>query len=471
MGRKKRSNNGGSNSPQTQTTKSRGDMSNLQEKIDKVDVLEEDLRFAFAEISDLKKEVSYLKKVSNLDIGTPEKPATTFCEKKPSELQEIVRSLHITDVRPFMTVNHETWFHAYSHAHLISKLLGGMDGVMIDSIYQLKPIRTKSGYKYPANIVFKNEMYRATGVACLKGSCEKVNMSIPPLHYSLGNFPQLKADVNAISTVLKELKSDNLISWYSLNEFMSAPNEERVAPLFSFRVQDSDMATDFYDCPTINMFWNGFHTPVLDKNHTSPEFGKLKETILQFLQENYDESPSPKEPACEESSSSKRATPRSRPITTPPPRRTQHSQHQGQHTGQQHSPSPTYSPASNENTNLPPVSEIFRQAMDVVYGSRPTGTPQTPGSCNSYSPRHTSVPQTPWRGNPYVPRFAGSPQTPWGGNPYFQQNATFNQVHMQSPPRPPNWPFIMRSPPPPPPGFHQPYRMQANFVAGINAIS
>ena len=377
-------------------------------------------------------------KIANIEtkfssgLGTKEDPITLLSSNLTPELRKIGSSLHIWDACRVIVVDFPSWKYEFSHVPKLAEAMRDCFDI-VENVKQLPPT-FKNGYnRYPMNIEFKNPMCRSIGAQLLKERCRDIGSSIP-IQYSLADFPILKHNVCAMSTILRGLKKDGIVSYYSLNNFMAVEHMEKLAPMFSFMVPGMEKPTEFRLCPTNELYMSGFCIPQDDFDHQSPEFQQLKNSILEYIMTMRDslansvieksktESETSSTPYSMQNSlegadavkllnidvslppppfnqekpspSSLRALTPSAPVESPPPPQAQNSP--------SHSPSPTfpYPPPTNRTPPLPPsqihfypkipispqqksghqqqwsppvpVSQIYGNAMGVLNGIEPS---------------------------------------------------------------------------------------------------
>ena len=232
---------------------------------------------------------NFTKNKQILDIGSPENPTTLRGDNPTPELIAIGSTLHLWDygVLKNNSINSERWKYPFEYHKAIGQFFWSQANVIIDKVQQLPEQEYWNGSRFPANIVFPSPTAREVGVSCLKSYCESQGITNLPLHYSLTKTPVLKKQVKGISLILKELKKEGTIKWYSQNNFMAAKNAEGLAPIFSFQTPTMHKPTSFSSCPSNEFFFSGNIIPMNDKAYTSDKFNLLKGIIRSFIENLY----------------------------------------------------------------------------------------------------------------------------------------------------------------------------------------
>lgn len=217
----------------------------------------------------------------HLSIGTAENPITMRSSKPTPELQDLASTLHIHDVNPLITVNPETWGNAYTHFKQLSDILGVFPGMdYIEDLIQLPAQDVDGKIQYPVNVQYLNPMKRALGVNNLQSYCKDNELSYP-IQYSTINYPELKHNMAAISSTLKDLQAKGKIEWYCMGNFMAVDRMERIAPMYTIRVKNMEKPSEYKDCYTNRLYHSGFSIPTNDKDNSSKSHNTIRDAIIQ----------------------------------------------------------------------------------------------------------------------------------------------------------------------------------------------
>lgn len=241
----------------------------------------------------LEKQFEAFKKQYIFDIGTAQNPTTLRSDKLTPELIAIGSTFHFTDYGLMnRSINPGRWNYPFGYHTEIGHFFLASANVIVDRVQQLPEQRNVHGSRFPANIVFPSPSAREAAVHSLKNYCERSGIKNLPLHYSLTKNPILKHQIKGISTILKELKKERVITFYSLNNIMAVnTNEEKLAPIFSFQTPSMSKPSNFSNCPSNDFFFSGNIIPTNDKKFISEEYLLLKEIIRSSLK--YDTPPEP----------------------------------------------------------------------------------------------------------------------------------------------------------------------------------
>lgn len=246
-----------------------------------------------AQLQAITEECKTLRKQLLFDIGSPTNPTTLKSDKLTPELIAIGSTLHMWDYGILNNnIDSDRWAYPFGYHTEIGHSFLTSASIMIDRVQQLPQQNNSNGSRFPVNILFPSPHSREVGVHSLKQYCEAKNIKNLPLHYSLTQTPILQHQIKGLSLILKELKKERVIKWYSLNNFMAVnTNAEKIAPIFSYQTQFMDIPSKFSDCPSNEYFFNGNIIPISDKKFTSDEFQLLKVIVRTSLECNQDPNP------------------------------------------------------------------------------------------------------------------------------------------------------------------------------------
>lgn len=231
------------------------------------------------QIQELQNAAKTNEKRLNLCTGNSEEPITLHSTNMTPELYNLGSTLHLYDAGMVITVNPNTWKTPLSHYRKLVDILGSTPyNDYIEDMIQLPPQEIAGTVRYPVNVRYTNPLKRALGVQTFTSYCNSKDISYP-VQYSVNNFPQLKHNLHAMSTILKGLQSEGKIEFYSMNNFMAINDMEYIAPMYIIKVAGQEQTTSYRKCYSNNLFHSGLSVPVEDKDLTSDSFLTLKDAI------------------------------------------------------------------------------------------------------------------------------------------------------------------------------------------------
>lgn len=232
------------------------------DRIGKLEWFEKEHRFKLERLSQL----------NNVYLGF-DKLITLNSPILTPELRSLASTMHLK-VDNIIHVSPAAWKRTNSHTGYIADVLGGFGAV--EKVYQLP---SRGGHQ--ANVIFANPEARKAGFEAVKS---RFRNKAPSMKFSLQQFPKLRFQDRCLQKIFKELKEENKIFSYSLNNYGVTKHHEFVFPLYTFRVSGNKV-TRYEDSRCIGPYREGFIVPTDDVNFESPEFQQLKEMIWEHVQE------------------------------------------------------------------------------------------------------------------------------------------------------------------------------------------
>lgn len=233
----------------------------------------------------IKQELDIIKKRLGLGIGSVENPVTMRSSDVTLELYNLAATLHIHDVNPLIKVDQETWGTEQSHFKALDPIFGVLPGQnYIEDLVELPAMEVDGKIQYPVNVKYTNPLNRALGVKNFRALCEKKKLSYP-MQYSTINHPELKYNMSAMSSILKDLQSEGKIEWYCMNNFMAVNHMEFIAPMYTIRVNNMDKPSEYKDCYTNSLYHSGFSIPNDDKDNNYNSYITMRDAIAQQVKD------------------------------------------------------------------------------------------------------------------------------------------------------------------------------------------
>lgn len=229
----------------------------------------------------IKQELDIIKKRLGLGTGSVENPVTMRSSDVTVELYDLAATLHIHDVNPIIKVDKKTWGSDQSHFKDLDTIFGVLPGQnYIEDLVELPAMEVDGKIQYPVNVKYTNPLIRALGVKNFHSLCEKKKLSYP-MQYSTINYPELKHNMSAMSSILKDLQSEGKIEWYCMNNFMAVNHMEFIAPMYTIRVNNMDKPSEYRDCYTNRLYHSGFSIPIDDKDNNYNSYSTMRDAITQ----------------------------------------------------------------------------------------------------------------------------------------------------------------------------------------------
>lgn len=239
-------------------------------------------------IEQLSLELELLKENTRAKRICAEDNITLSSNSLTSELEKFSRSLHLYDVKNFITLNAETWNTKHSHAPKLADIFGGPQ--LFQNIIQLPPKKRGNEIHYPCNFIFHSSLARTCGVRFFAASCRLNEIQTPNMAYSFFEYQQLQQNQKALAQVLNDLRLQKKIFAYKINNYGAINTSEGVAPLYSFQMTESSQWTKYTDAKTTVLFENGINCNNANKDEMK---ALLMDVILMHIEEHSPKSSPP----------------------------------------------------------------------------------------------------------------------------------------------------------------------------------
>ena len=214
----------------------------------------------------------------------PRDPITISHTDKTEELTRISKSAHIPDISGWININVKDWEKSNTYIYEIAGALRGryndFNMEYVENIYKLAPVKSKGKLRFPVNVEFKSSVARNKSFDEMEKCSKREKISPLIFHYSVNAFPNLKQNLRCVANILRDLKQDGKIAYYELNSFFAIPTNDKVGPLYSFRIPNSKSKTSYKDSYTNKLFMEGI---VVDGGSNSENYNLIREAILDHI--------------------------------------------------------------------------------------------------------------------------------------------------------------------------------------------
>ena len=219
-------------------------------------------------------------------------PTSIYSSNKNKQLSDVSKTAHIPNFGNWININPKNWLTSDAYNPQIAGALRGWyfdyQFKYIEKIQRLPPVKTTHGFwRFPANVIFKSLGYRDKSLEGMRRTAKRDGIPALIVHFSLNGYPKLAANVKSLSNILKNFKKEGRIEYYSLNNFMATPTNEKIAPMYEFRITNGKSQTTFKDSYTNQLFFNGLQTQ--KNNGDDANYNALKDAILGHIEDEEQE--------------------------------------------------------------------------------------------------------------------------------------------------------------------------------------